>query len=116
MDIYDKDPIMGLKKDILQKIKDNKKQGKPEIPIDDSDTFDVVVDKFQLKNRQRQLKKDILLSEPHNIELYNQLKNKPFSEVRRMYFDKDQLIDDKKQDEDDENKKVLKEISNKAFI
>ena len=108
MDIYDKDPIMGLKKDILQKIKDNKKQGKPEIPIDDSDTFDVVVDKFQLKNRQRQLKKDILLSEPHNIELYNQLKNKPFSEVRRMYFDKDQLIDDKKQDEDDENKKGSK--------
>lgn len=48
---------MGLKKDILQKIKDNEKQGKPEIHIDDSDTFDIVVDKFQLKNRQRQLKK-----------------------------------------------------------
>lgn len=108
MDIYDKDPIMGLKKDILQKIKDNKKQGKPEIPIDDSDTFDIVVDKFQLKNRQRQLKKDILLSEPHNLELYNQLKNKPFTEVRKLYFDKEQLIDDKKQDEDDENKKGSK--------
>lgn len=108
MDIYDKDPIMGLKKDILQKIKDNKKQGKPEIPIDDSDTFDIVVDKFQLKNRQRQLKKDILLSELHNLELYNQLKNKPFTEVRKLYFDKEQLIDDKKQDEDDENKKGSK--------
>ena len=108
MDIYDKDPIMGLKKDILQKIKDNEKQGKPEIHIDDSDTFDIVVDKFQLKNRQRQLKKDILLSNPHNVELYNQLKNRPFFEVRRMYFDKDQLIDDKKQDDDDENKKGSK--------
>lgn len=92
MDIYDKDPIMGLRKDILQKIKDNKKQGKPEIPIDESDTFNVVVDKFQLKNRQRQLKKDALLSDPHNVELYNQLKDKPFSEVRKMYLDKDQLI------------------------
>lgn len=110
MDIYDKDPIMGLKKDILQKIKDNEKQGKPEIHIDDSDTFDIVVDKFQLKNRQRQLKKDILLSNPHNVELYNQLKNRPFSEVRRMYFDKDQLIDDKKQDDDDENKKGSKSV------
>lgn len=108
MDIYDKDPIMGLKKDILQKIKDNKKQGKSEIPIDDSDTFDTVIDKFQLKNRQQQLKKDVLLSEFQNIELYNQLKDKPFSEVRRMYLDKDQLIDDKKQDEDDENKKGSK--------
>ena len=108
MDIYDKDPIMGLKKDILQKIKDNKKQGKPEIPIDESDTFDVVVDKFQLKNRQRQLKKDVLLSESQNVVLYNQLKDELFSEVRRMYLDKDQLIDDKKQDEDDENKKGSK--------
>jgi DNA helicase-2/ATP-dependent DNA helicase PcrA len=108
MDIYDKDPIMGLKKDILQKIKDNKKQGKPEIPIDESDTFDVVVDKFQLKDRRRQLKKDVLLSEPQNIELYNQLKDKLFSDVRKMYLDKDQLIDDKKQDEDDENKKGSK--------
>lgn len=54
------------------------------------------------------MKKDILLSNPHNVELYNQLKNRPFSEVRRMYFDKDQLIDDKKQDDDDENKKGSK--------
>lgn len=108
MDIYDKDPIMGLKKDILQKIKDNRKQGKPEVPIDENDTFDAVVDKFQLKNRQRQLKKDVLLSDLQNVELYNQLKDKPFSEVRRMYVDKDQLIDDKKQDEDDENKKGSK--------
>lgn len=108
MDIYDKDPIMGLKKDILQKIKDNKKQGKPEIEINENDTFNTVVDKFQLRNRQRQLKKDVLLSEQKNIELYNQLKDKPFSEVRRMYIDKDQLIDDKKQDEDDDNKKGSK--------
>lgn len=108
MDIYDKDPVLGLKKDILQKIKDNKKQGKPEIPIGESDTFDIVVDRFQLKNRQRQLKKDVLLSEQKNIELYNQLKDRLFSEVRKMYIDKDQLIDDKKQDKDDDNKKGSK--------
>lgn len=108
MDIYDKDPIMGLIKDIIDKNKDNKKKSKPEIPIAESDTFDVVVDRFNLKNRQHQLKKDILLSDPQNVKLYEQLKNKPFSEVRRMYVNKDQLIDDKKQDEDNEKKKGSK--------
>jgi DNA helicase-2/ATP-dependent DNA helicase PcrA len=108
MDIYDSDPIMGLKKDILNKIKDNKKNNKPEIEILEQDTFDNVVDKFQLKNRQRQLKKDLLLTDPANKLLYDQLKHKPFSEVRKMYITKDALVDDKKQNEDDENKKGSK--------
>lgn len=108
MDIYDSDPIMGLKNDILKKIKDNKKNNKPEIEILEEDTFDIVVDKFQLRNRQKQLKKDILLANPANKLLYSLLKHKPFSEVRKMYITKDALIDDKKQDEDDENKKGSK--------
>ena len=108
MDIYDSDPIIGLKMDILNKIKDNKKNNRPEIAIDDNDTFDVVVDKFQLKNIQRNLKKDILLADPIKAELYNQLKDKLFSEVRKIYMNKDALTDDKKQDKDDENKKGSK--------
>ncbi|OOB84251.1 UvrD-helicase domain-containing protein [Flavobacterium columnare] len=108
MDIYDSDPIIGLKTDILNKIKDNKKNNRPEIAIDDNDTFDVVVDKFQLKNIQRNLKKDILLTDPIKAELYNQLKDKLFSEVRKIYMNKDALTDDKKQDKDDENKKGSK--------
>ncbi|MCB9747948.1 MAG: ATP-dependent helicase [Candidatus Omnitrophica bacterium] len=104
MDIYDSDPVIALKNDVLRKIKDNN----PEIEISEDDTFDAVVDKFQLKNRQRQLKKDILLQDPISAELYNQLKDKPFSEVRKIYLSKDALIDDKKQDEDDENKKGSK--------
>lgn len=108
MDIYDKDPIIGLKSDILKKIKDNKKSGKPEISIFETDTFDIVVDKFQLKNKQRELKKTIILNDPLNAVLYDQLKDKPFSEVARIYLDKDQLVDDKKQDENDENKKGSK--------
>lgn len=108
MDIYDSDPIIGLKTDILNKIKDNKKNNRPEIAIDDNDTFDVVVDKFQLKNIQRNLKKDILLADPIKAELYNQLKDKLFSEVRKIYMNKDALTDDKKQDKDDENKKGSK--------
>jgi len=57
MAIYDKDPIIGLKNAIRQKIKDNKKYGKPEVIFDENNTFDIVVDIFQLKNRQRELKK-----------------------------------------------------------
>lgn len=108
MDIYDDDPVIGLKTDILNKIKDNKKNNRPEIEINEDDTFDTVVDKFELKNRQRVLKKDILLADPVKAELYNQLKDKPFSEVRKIYLNKDALIDDKKQDEDDENRKGSK--------
>ncbi|WP_299176729.1 UvrD-helicase domain-containing protein [uncultured Chryseobacterium sp.] len=108
MDIYDDDPVIGLKTDILNKIKDNKKNNRPEIEINEDDTFDTVVDKFELKNRQRVLKKDILLADPIKAELYNQLKDKPFSEVRKIYLNKDALIDDKRQDEDDDNRKGSK--------
>ena len=108
MDIYDDDPVIGLKTDILNKIKDNKKNNRPEIEINEVDTFDTVVDKFELKNRQRVLKKDILLADPIKAELYDQLKDKPFSEVKKIYLNKDALIDDKKQDEEDENRKGSK--------
>lgn len=108
MDIYDKDPIIGLKSDILNKIKDNKKNNKPEIEILEDDTFDNVVDKFQLKNRSKELKKEVLLMNAIKSQLYDQLKDKLFSEVRKIYLDKDALIDDKKQNEDDENRKSSK--------
>jgi DNA helicase-2/ATP-dependent DNA helicase PcrA len=108
MDIYDSDPVIGLKTDILNRIKDNKKNNRPEIEINEDDTFDNVVDKFELRNRQRELKKDILLTDPSTVQLYNQLKDKPFSEIRKIYLNKDALIDDKKQDENDEKKKGSK--------
>ncbi len=113
MEIYDKDPIIGLKKSILDKIKDNKKNNKPEVQFNDGDSFDCVVDKFQLKEKKvkgqdQRLKKDILLSDPTNVNLYNQLKDLPFSIVRKIYLDKDALIDDKKQDSENENKKGSK--------
>lgn len=107
MDIYDSDPVIGLKNGILRKIRDNKKKNNPD-EISENDSFDAVVDKFQLKNRQRQLKKDILLQDPISMGLYYQLKDKPFSEVRKIYLSKDALVDDKKHDENDENKKGSK--------
>lgn len=108
MEIYDRDPIIKLKNAIIIKMKDNKKSGKTEIILEDKDTFDQVVDKFQLNDRERRLKKDVLLESVENSALYNQLRDLPFSEVKKIYLDKDQLIDDKKQDKDDEQKKGSK--------
>ncbi|WP_395054334.1 UvrD-helicase domain-containing protein [Flavobacterium sp.] len=108
MDIYDKDPIVGLKRDILKRIKENREKGIPEIEIGFDDTFDIVVNKFELKTRDRKLKKDVILANIQNLELYNKLKNKSFSEVRKIYLDKDSLIDDKKQDAEEESKKGSK--------
>jgi DNA helicase-2/ATP-dependent DNA helicase PcrA len=108
MDIYDNDPVIGLKTEILKKIRDNNKTQKPEIEIREDDTFDTVVDNFKLKNRQKDLKKDILLADPEKATLYDQLKDKSFAEVRKIYIHKDALIDDKKQDENDANKKGSK--------
>jgi len=103
MEIYDKDPIIDLKNAIIQKMKTN--HG---LEYSDDDTFDTIVDLFQLKNRQRQLKKDLILSNQENRLLYEELKDLPFLEVRKIYLDKDALIDDKKQDSEDENKKGSK--------
>lgn len=105
MKIYDKDPIIELKNSIIQKIKDNKKYGRPEVIFNENDSFDTIVDIFQLKNRQRVLKKDIICNTPETNELYVQLKDLSFSDVRKIYLTKDQLVDDKKQTEDEENKK-----------
>lgn len=104
MEIYDRDPIIALKNDIVKKSKDPSTT----ILITDNETFEQVVDKFQLKNRDKKLKKDIIISDSKNRELFNAIKDLPFSEVRRIYLDKDQLVDDKKQDKEDENKKGSK--------
>ncbi|QKJ32877.1 ATP-dependent helicase [Mucilaginibacter mali] len=104
--IYDKDPIIGLKKDILNKIKDNNKRGVTNPVITEGMTFDQVVDLFQLKNIRRQLKKDIILSSVP--DLYNQLKDLHWEVMRKIYIEKEELIDDKKQDAREEKKKGSK--------
>ncbi|PRY13728.1 DNA helicase-2/ATP-dependent DNA helicase PcrA [Pontibacter ummariensis] len=111
MDIYDGDPVVGLKNDILNKIKNSNKKSLPKIVINENDSFDTIVDEFQLRNRQRQLKKEVLLQDDKNAKLYNQLKNKPFSEVRKIYLSKDALVDDKKQNEEGDSKKGSKRDS-----
>ena len=100
MVIYDRDPIIKLKNDIVQ----NKIKKAQLSPTEDM-TFEQVVDMAGLKNRKKDLRIDEIKSNVQHLELYNILKDKPFSEVRRIYIDKDSLIDDKKDDLDSENKK-----------
>lgn len=96
--IYDSDPILGLKNDINKKIKDGK------IVIDENLTFDAVANQVNISARGSSSKKEKILQEPKNTELYNQLKDKPFFEVKKLYLDKDLLLDDKKDNEMDEEK------------
>lgn len=96
MDIYDSDPITKFKNDIDKEIKNKS------ISVDTEETFDSIVNKVNLtcKNREDKgrPKKDVLLEDPLFKELYDIVKDWPFSKVKKIYFNKDQLIDDKKDD------------------
>jgi len=102
MAIYDRDPIIGLKDDIVKRIKERG------IIIDENATFDEIAIQVPLPNRQRIPRRDLIIQDPNKNALYIQLKDLPFSVVRKIYLNKDSLIDDKKQDEEDENKKGSK--------
>jgi len=102
MEIYDKDPVIAFKNEIVKRIKDSNTL------VDENATFDQVADVVALRNRQRELKKDILINNMDTNYLYQQLKDLPFCVVKKIYLNKDALIDDKKQDEADENRKGSK--------
>jgi len=102
MDIYDKDPIIGLKTDIVKRIK------KDGIVIKEDMTFEEVIEAVPIRNRKQELKIDLIKSVSWQLELYNQIKDKPFNHVRKIYLNKDSLIDDKKDDVDSDNKKGSK--------
>lgn len=96
MDIYDSDPIIKFKNEIVKEIK------KKNIDINEQGTFDDVVDQINLtyktgKNKGCS-KKDVRLEDNVFKDLYNIVKDWPFIKVKKIYFDKDNLIDDKKED------------------
>lgn len=101
MEIYDKDPIMNLKIDIVKKIKDNEKKGNPD-SISEEATFGDVVDIVALQDRQKNLRKTQIIA--LHSDLYNKVKDLPFTTVRKIYLDKDNLLDDKKENKSDENR------------
>ncbi|WP_158963188.1 UvrD-helicase domain-containing protein [Myroides fluvii] len=108
MDIYDRDHILSYRDRIKKYIKDNN------LTIDFSDnTFEEVIEILQQGKSGRDLNavsptNAMQIFIESNAELYNYAKSLKFLEFSKMYVDKDQLLDDKKQDEDDENKKGSK--------
>lgn len=100
MDIYDKDRILELKYKITKEIKDKN------IVIAETATFGEVVDQVNLRITPIVTK---FLND--NPDLYEKARSYLFSDFRKIYADKDQLLDDKKQHEDDENKKGSKRDS-----
>ena len=108
MDIYDKDQILIFKDRIRKYIKDNS------IVTDFStNTFGEVLQTLQQGKNGRELDKVSTTAGmrtfiDNNLELYSYAKTLNYAEFSRMYVDKDQLLDDKKQDENDENKKGSK--------
>ncbi len=108
MDIYDRDHILSFRDRIKKYIKDNS------IKTDFSEnTFGEVIQILQQGKSGRDLNavsptNTMQAFIDSNVELYNYAKSLNYSEFSKMYVDKDQLLDDKKQDEDDENKKGSK--------
>ncbi|TDE29307.1 ATP-dependent helicase [Flavobacterium ranwuense] len=99
MEIYDRDRIIELKNKITKKIKEDN------IEISDDATFGEVIDQVNLTvNPSTQIGMFIA----QNNDLYTAARNYKFSDFRKIYLEKDQLLDDKKQDKEDENKKGSK--------
>lgn len=105
MAIYDGDKILDYKKRITDYIKKNN------IDEDFSElTFGQVIDKLLEGKTSDTQKRPILPTAgmqtfigQHN-QLFETAKGYPFEEFRKIYVDKDALLDDKKDDENDESK------------
>ncbi|MDR0970000.1 MAG: ATP-dependent helicase [Lentimicrobiaceae bacterium] len=108
MDIYDKDYILAYKKRIKDYIKSHS------IGTDFSaNTFGQVIEILKLGKTGQDLKAILPTNAmqtfiDQHLDLYNMALNYDYSTFSKVYVDKDQLLDDKKQDEEDENKKGSK--------
>jgi DNA helicase-2/ATP-dependent DNA helicase PcrA len=108
MDIYDKDHILSFRDRIKKFIKENS------ITNDFSEnTFGEVIQILQTGKSGRELSAVSPTNTMQafidvNAELYEYSKSLNYSEFSKIYVDKDQLLDDKKKDENDDNKKGSK--------
>lgn len=108
MDIYDKDHILGFRDRIKKYIKNNN------IKTDFSQsTFGEVLKILQQDKEGRELAdvsptKAMQVYIDENVELYDFAISLDYNGFSKMYVDKDQLIDDKKQNEEDQGKKGSK--------
>ncbi len=104
MEIYDNDPIVKLKSDFNKYLKDNKI-----IIEDENKTFDEVLKSVNWVYKRNPNKDkhhlDVALLDKSFCEAYELVKNKPFVEVKKIYIDKDYLISDKKEIDEEKSTK-----------
>jgi len=99
MAIYDKDPLLKFKREFVKYIKEEQKN------IDETKTFCEVVNSvdWRFSNRVKDVNKrgrkqiDVFLEDTENVKCYDLVKDKSFSAVKQIYFDKDNLISDKRE-------------------
>jgi DNA helicase-2/ATP-dependent DNA helicase PcrA len=101
MDIFDRDPVISLKKAVSEKLKAAAKKGTP-YSLDEVITFDEVVKMTEPRDIKKNLKRDIIIQ--NYPELYAKVKDRSYEEVKKIYLDKDQLVDDKKESTSEENR------------
>lgn len=95
IEIYNSDEILAYKNKVKKEIKENNYE------IDKETTFGKVVDKTNIRPRPGKMKDFI----DEHKELFEFAKKQPWEEFSKIYVDKDQLLDDKKQNPDEESKK-----------
>ena len=93
MAVYDNDPIAKFKEAFH---KEAKKQGHV---FSDEETFDTIVKSmpwvYKREPHKGKSHLDVLLEDSTAKTLYEHIKDWPYSKVKRIYLDKDNLIDDK---------------------
>jgi DNA helicase-2/ATP-dependent DNA helicase PcrA len=99
MGIYDKERIIELKSKITKEIKDKN------IVVSDTATFGEVIDLVNLPVKDTTVVGKFI---SENKDLYERARSYPFAVFKKIYIDKDNLLDDKKQDEEDTSKESSK--------
>jgi len=99
MEIYDADPIYKFKQEVRKEVKS---QG---IAITPEQTFEDIVNSLNWKyikgeNKGRN-KTEVFLSNPFAAQLYSRIKDYPYTQVEKLYLDKDTLLDDKKHEDNE---------------
>lgn len=97
MEIYDKDRILELKGKVVKALKE------ANCSLEEVKTFGDAVDRSGVKITT--VTKTFIADNP---ELFRKARNYSFAAFMKVYADKDQLLDDKKQNPDDEAKKGSK--------
>lgn len=102
MNVYGNDAIINLKTEVVAKLKRNG------IELDEKCTFEEAINVAEIRHRSGeyagQFKIDVLIRNEKNKQSYEELRSQLFSKVKRIYLDRDSLIDDKKENEDDISK------------